>query len=459
SDGTPRLSPAPFDEGTVQIVALNIQGGGGTNAPAPPPGAFVAVESILGATKPSLAGNNSAVFSLSLSQEGSIILDQAFRQGALPVGVIYDLKYTALRPALDVEITANFKHVYDHLSFSADLSASFPVYGVPVYLEAGIDMAFEKLKQDGVISIKVTNFSDAEDEAEKEKWALDFFKEHLLAQWFKPTLAPVTFDRGNGGSTGGNGAGGAGGSSGGGTAADGGGGSSGGASGGTGSSGGGSTGGGTTGGGTSSGGGSTAGGGASTGGGTPAGGTGAGAGGSTGGAPADGGSTGGAPSGGEMPGESAVVPRRTREVWAYPFLETGRQPARLERRVEPETPGYDIQLAQSAENDQVTLTFVGGSAAPTVRVDGNAQTLSDARQLRLDVPGGARLSIEADYPATQGAQHEFRLYFDVDKPRAPSWSVAPPSAPYRGYLTNQTAPLDARFQTSTGPVGAPDGPT
>src|SRR5690606_11836659 len=176
SDGTPRLSPAPFDEGTVQIVALNIQGGGGTNAPAPPPGAFVAVESILGATKPSLAGNNSAVFSLSLSQEGSIILDQAFRQGALPVGVIYDLKYTALRPALDVEITANFKHVYDHLSFSADLSASFPVYGVPVYLEAGIDMAFEKLKQDGVISIKVTNFSDAEDEAEKEKWALDFFK-------------------------------------------------------------------------------------------------------------------------------------------------------------------------------------------------------------------------------------------------------------------------------------------
>src|SRR4051812_5396005 len=85
SDGPPRLAPAPFDDGTVQVVALNIQGGGGTNAPKPPPGAFVAVESILGATKPSLAGNNTAVFSLTLSQEGSIILDQAFREGGAPI--------------------------------------------------------------------------------------------------------------------------------------------------------------------------------------------------------------------------------------------------------------------------------------------------------------------------------------------------------------------------------------
>ena len=41
-------------------------------------------------------GDNNAVFSLTLSQEGATILDQAFEQGATPVGVIYDLKYTAL---------------------------------------------------------------------------------------------------------------------------------------------------------------------------------------------------------------------------------------------------------------------------------------------------------------------------------------------------------------------------
>ncbi len=195
SDGTPRLSPAPFQDGTVQVVALNIQGSGGTTAPTPPPGALLAVTSVLGASKSSLGGNNNAVFSLTLSEEGSTILDQAFREGATPVGVIYDLKYAALRPALDVEITANFKRVYDHLSFGVDLTAGGVIYGVPVYLEAGIDMAFEKLKQEGVISIKVINFSDSDDESSKEKWALDFFKENLLQQWFQPTLAPVTFDK------------------------------------------------------------------------------------------------------------------------------------------------------------------------------------------------------------------------------------------------------------------------
>src|SRR6476660_8482947 len=45
----PVLSPVPFDDGSVQIVALDLQGGGGTNASLPA-GAFEAVQHILGAT-------------------------------------------------------------------------------------------------------------------------------------------------------------------------------------------------------------------------------------------------------------------------------------------------------------------------------------------------------------------------------------------------------------------------
>src|SRR5215510_989682 len=32
AQGQPRLTPVPFDEGTVQVVALDLQGGGGTTA-------------------------------------------------------------------------------------------------------------------------------------------------------------------------------------------------------------------------------------------------------------------------------------------------------------------------------------------------------------------------------------------------------------------------------------------
>ncbi|WP_147355962.1 hypothetical protein [Cohnella faecalis] len=36
----------------------------------------------------------------------------------------------------------------------------------------------------------MVDFTGEQDEKEKEKWALDFFKENLLRQWFEPTLTP-----------------------------------------------------------------------------------------------------------------------------------------------------------------------------------------------------------------------------------------------------------------------------
>ncbi|NTU82804.1 MAG: hypothetical protein HGA45_26130, partial [Chloroflexales bacterium] len=180
--GRVQLSPVPFDEGSVQCVALNLQGGGGTSADPPPPGAFNAVEKILGATTPSLLGDNSAAFSLTLDQEGAIILEQAFSEGTTPVGVIYNLKFTGLRPALDVKITADFKRIYDH--FSASLSGRY------YFVEVGIEAGLEKLKQDGAIKIEVRNFSTEGDRKEKEKWALEFFMDKLLKDWFEPTLTP-----------------------------------------------------------------------------------------------------------------------------------------------------------------------------------------------------------------------------------------------------------------------------
>ncbi|MFT3886767.1 MAG: hypothetical protein QM713_01195 [Arachnia sp.] len=98
------------------------------------------------------------------------------------MGVLYDLKFTGMRPALHVEISADLERVYTQ--FGAALDAQ--VY----FVQAGIDAAFEKLVQDGVIQIKVIDYVGADDQADKEKWALDFFKENLLRQWFEPTLTP-----------------------------------------------------------------------------------------------------------------------------------------------------------------------------------------------------------------------------------------------------------------------------
>ena len=78
---SPRLAPVIFETGSVQCMALNLQGSGGAVAVDPPPGAFNAVQHILGATTPAMDADNRAAFSLTLSQEGAIILEQAFEDG------------------------------------------------------------------------------------------------------------------------------------------------------------------------------------------------------------------------------------------------------------------------------------------------------------------------------------------------------------------------------------------
>ena len=178
----PRLSPVMFEDGSVQCIALNMQGAGRTAAVEPPPGAFNAVEEILGATMPSMDAQNRAAFSLTLSQEGSTILEQAFEQGLAPIGVLYSFVYSGMRPALEVEITADLEMVFNH--FSASLEAQFQ------WVRAGIDAAFESLKQIGAIKIKILNFTGEDDEAEQERWALSFFKDDLLSKWFEPSFAP-----------------------------------------------------------------------------------------------------------------------------------------------------------------------------------------------------------------------------------------------------------------------------
>ena len=42
--------------------------------------------------------------------------------------------------------------------------------------------------QDGAIKIEVIDFEGRADREAKEKWALDFFKQDLLAKWFEPSL-------------------------------------------------------------------------------------------------------------------------------------------------------------------------------------------------------------------------------------------------------------------------------
>lgn len=390
--GIPRLSAAPFDEGTVECIALDLQGAGGTANQAPE-GAFRAVEQILGASVPALDAANRAAFSLTLSQEGATILDKALRQGTEPVGVIYNLKYNALQPALDVKITADFKRIHDE--FSASLSGSY------YFMELGIDIALEKLKQSGAIKIEVIDFTGESDRADKENWALDFFKDTLLDDWFKPTLVPSPAQQAMAAA----GAAGAG--------------SPGGTTGGTGTGG---TGTGGTGGTTS----------ATTNrpaasGQTTAGGTG----------PSTGPGTG---TGGTGTGASTSRPAAALTI-------ESRQP-------NPSPAGFDLTHTPAPTGTSETVRVSGVGPGSTVKVEGQPVQPDASGNISVEVPAGASKSIEVVHPARPERTDTFNLFFDFEKPREAAFSSQPPSALYTSYLSGSPNPDDQRFRGTAPPQGS-----
>jgi hypothetical protein len=177
----PRLAAVPFEGGTVECVALDLQGSGGMEGEPPEEGGFRMVEQILGTSTPSLFGDSSAIFSLTLSQEGATLLEEAMRGGASPVGVIYHLKFTAVRPNLHVHIKANWERIYKH--FGGEVEGN--IY----FVQGAIAGGFEELRENRAIEVEVVDFTNEEDRAQKEEQAMEFFKTTLMQKLFEPKLA------------------------------------------------------------------------------------------------------------------------------------------------------------------------------------------------------------------------------------------------------------------------------
>lgn len=173
ANDVPRLATAPFREGTVRVVGLDASA-------TPVEGHVRFVENVYGTTTPSLFGDLQATFSLTLSQEGVVLLEKAFEQGGQPIGVVYEVKFLGLRPAFDVTVKADYKRIYDE--FSVGIAAQYMMF------RAEIEAGFQKLIQNKAIEVTVNSYTDDADARAQRDQALQFFKEDLLRDFFTQSL-------------------------------------------------------------------------------------------------------------------------------------------------------------------------------------------------------------------------------------------------------------------------------
>ncbi|HEX2705252.1 MAG TPA: hypothetical protein VHM65_05800, partial [Candidatus Lustribacter sp.] len=181
------LSSVPYRSGTVRLIALDETAAGASPIPGVAAGPRF-VEQVLGAGSPSLDGDNRAIFSLTLSEDG-VAFFLGVLQGtanARPLGVVYNLEYVGLLPAYGVEIAIDMKSCYDFMEtrFTAGT----------LFFKADIDSITEKLKSENHISIKekvrVLELSTPEAIAARTKSLNDLVTTLASGALFQPTLAP-----------------------------------------------------------------------------------------------------------------------------------------------------------------------------------------------------------------------------------------------------------------------------
>lgn len=189
--GTPKLTPIQYTDGTVRL-SITKDVAGQADAPAGTTAGSTFFEQVYGATKPSLLGDNRATFGVVLDHEGATLMEAALKSGVSPIGVIYaDMKYLGLRPAFDVHIEADYHRIYTDLEMQFGLKAS---YG-PIAAGVDIDLAWQKLKDDGSITVQVISYTDDADLRRQADAAFDWFKTQLLQDFFKSSLEPPSFMR------------------------------------------------------------------------------------------------------------------------------------------------------------------------------------------------------------------------------------------------------------------------
>ncbi len=170
----PKLVQVPWIGGKAYLAAAMQEGDG-------------FVEKLLGEVTPDLAASNRAVFSMMLGGQGARLVEALLDiEGVSPLGVRYELEYAGLQPALHVKLHADYKRVYEELSWGFEFGVAYQGVGV----RAGVESATQKLVEAGAIRVEVTHFTDDADLQSKVDQAIRWFQDKILEEFFESSIQP-----------------------------------------------------------------------------------------------------------------------------------------------------------------------------------------------------------------------------------------------------------------------------
>lgn len=251
--GSITLVPVLYTKGKVSVVALDKQQAAAASEEDAKKDDGKFVRGILGTSTPSLLQDQRAIFSISLTPDAATLIEKAYESDLSPIGVMYELEFAGLRPALSVKAEVDMKRVYESLKMGLHFgvrsgettTTSTPTTAAPasstttttttttrapvsptttttpapattgttpaptattttrapaattptpqpstgVYLSADLSFTMEKLKQEQAIKIEIVRQQEGQSVDQMERNAMELLKETLLNDFFKPAMS------------------------------------------------------------------------------------------------------------------------------------------------------------------------------------------------------------------------------------------------------------------------------
>ncbi len=147
------------------------------------------VEAINGSKVPSLLGGDlKTVFNVRLDRKGTAIVASSLEgERSHIAGVLYDLKFEGIRPALDLRIKANLSRAKEKAGHYLSLNVGYPPY---VGVGAGYENIKTQLEEDGVIQVEVLSQVTDSEMRKLIRETVEEFKDKVMEQLFQPIIMP-----------------------------------------------------------------------------------------------------------------------------------------------------------------------------------------------------------------------------------------------------------------------------
>jgi hypothetical protein len=123
-----------------------------------------------------------AAFALALTAQGATFMEAAVKGGTSPVGVVYEMGFLALSPAVNARVSMKYDRVYDDFS----VSLGFTYY----YVSAKLDLEIESLVERDLIHIEIISFTDAADEERQRQMVMNLISARIKQDFFHSGLPP-----------------------------------------------------------------------------------------------------------------------------------------------------------------------------------------------------------------------------------------------------------------------------